>query len=101
MRSAAHSFQPDLPEPFVKRLLKKLSSQFPVAQHFCTYRVAEGHFWAAQEGSAYRGYAYNGCSGETQWDEGDQTQEERELGFRFFDERSAEAATPGYWERTT
>jgi hypothetical protein len=93
-------FPPGLPEPHVKPLVKKLSSQFLTAQYFCTYRVAEGHFWAsARKGRLVRGYAYNGCSGETQWDEGDQTKEERELGFRFFDERSSDAAKPGYWER--
>jgi hypothetical protein len=92
-------FPPDRPEPFVKPLVLRLSSQFSVAQYFCTYRVAEGHFWAsAKQGRLIRGYAYNGCSGETQWDEGDQTKEERELGFRFFDERSAEASKRGYWE---
>ena len=40
-----------------------------------------------------------GERGETLWDEGEQTPEERDLGFRFFDERSPEASQEGYWER--
>jgi hypothetical protein len=93
-------FPPNLPEPFVKPLIQRLSRPFSAAQYFCTYRVSENHIWAiASEGRLVRGFAYDGSRGETQWDEGKQTKEERVLGFRFFDERSADAAEPGYWDR--
>ena len=46
-----------------------------------------------------RGYGWRGERSETLWDEGEQTSEERELGFRFFDGRSPEARQDGYWRR--
>jgi hypothetical protein len=73
----------------IKPLLELLSSQFGEAQFFCTHRVVEMHVWArAAHGRIVRGYGWIGERGETVWNEGDQTEEERKLGFRFFDERS-------------
>jgi hypothetical protein len=80
--------------------LIELSQSFRAALVFATHRVVGYHVWAkAVEGSLIRGYGYIGESGETFWDEGPMTTEERELGFAFFDERSPEAQDQSYWER--
>lgn len=93
-------FPPDGPAPFVKPLLERLSRQFGEGQYFCTHRVVEAHVWArGVRGQLVRGYGWIGERGETLWDEGEQTPEERNLGFRFFDERSADAASGDYWAR--
>jgi hypothetical protein len=82
-------FPPDRAEAFVKPLLERLSRQFGDAQYFCTHRDAELHIWArARQGQLVRGYGWLGERGLTLWDEGEQTKEERDLGFRFFDGRS-------------
>jgi hypothetical protein len=79
-------------------LLEGLSQGFGDAQYFCTHRVVGLHVWArAQHGRLVRGYAYVGERGETLWDEGPLTQDERNLGFSFFDERSPEARQDDYW----
>lgn len=44
-------------------------------------------------------YAFLGERGETQADRGEQTREEMDLGFAFFNERSPEASKDDYWER--
>jgi hypothetical protein len=88
------------PSLFVKPLLERLSRRFGEAQYFCTHRVVEMHVWArAIQGRLVRGYGYSGERGQTLWDEGEPTRAERDLGFRFFDERSPEATREGYWER--
>ncbi len=93
-------FPPNGPEPFVKSLLERLSRQFGDVQYFCSHRVVELHVWArGAQGRLVRGYGWIGERGQTLWDEGQQTQEERDLGFRFFDERSPEAAEEDYWAR--
>jgi hypothetical protein len=70
------------------------------AQYFATHRVVESHTWArAVRGRLVRGYGWVGERGETLWDEGEQTPEERDLGFRFFDEQSPEASQEDYWAR--
>jgi hypothetical protein len=93
-------FPPDHAEPYVKPLVKELSLQFGEAQYFCTHRGVELHIWArARKGQLIRGYGYIGEKGLTLWDEGTQTKEERDLGFRFFDERSPEAEVGDYWAR--
>ncbi len=91
---------PNEPMPFVKPLLERLSRRFGEAQYFCTHRVVEVHIWArALRGTLVRGYAWLGERGETLWDAGGQTQHERDLGFRFFDERSDSADDANYWAR--
>jgi hypothetical protein len=88
------------PSQVVEPLLGRLSRQFEEAQYFCTHRVVELHVWAqAVRGHLVRGYGWIGERGQTLWDEGEQTPAERDLGFRFFDERSPDAAEKGYWER--
>jgi hypothetical protein len=82
-------FPPDRAEAFVKALLVRLSRLFGDAQYFCTDRDIELHLWArARQGRLVRGYGWLGEKGLTIWDEGVQTKEERDLGFRFFDGRS-------------
>jgi len=79
-------FPPDRAEAFVKPLLERLSRQFGDAQYFCTHRDVELHLWArARNGRLVRGYGWLGEKGLTLWDEGGQTKEERDLGFRYFD----------------
>lgn len=81
----------DRPE-IAKTLLEELSSHFREAQFFGTHRVSDGHFWArAVQGRLIRGFGCVGC--ETTWNEGEQTQEERDLGFNFIDVNSAELET--------
>jgi hypothetical protein len=93
-------FPPDRAEAFVKPLVERLSRQFGEAQYFCTHRVVELHVWArARQGRLVRGYGWLGEKGLTLWDEGAQSKEERELGFRFFDGRSPEAEQGDYWAR--
>jgi hypothetical protein len=82
-------FPPDRAEAFVKPLLERLSRQFGDAQYFCTHQDVELHLWArARQGQLVRGYGWLGEKGLTLWDEGGQTKEERDLGFRSFDWRS-------------
>ena len=91
---------PDKPEGFVKPLIEELSDLFGDAQYFCTHRVVEMHVWArALKGRLIRGYGWIGEKGLTLWDEGVQTKEERDLGFRFFDERSPDVELGDYWAR--
>jgi hypothetical protein len=81
-------------------LLNRLSVQFGIAHYFSTHRVVEYHCWARSEkGTLVRGYAYLGERGETLWDEGAPSTE-TDLGLAFFDERSPEAASSAYWDRT-
>jgi len=82
-------FPPDRAEAFVKPLLERLSREFRDAQFFCTHRDVQLHVWArARQGKLVRGYGWLGGKGVILWDEGGQTKEERDLGFRFFDGRS-------------
>jgi len=78
-----------------------LSSKFGEAQAFCTHRVVELHVWAkAVAGDLVRAHGYLGESGETLFDVGEETADERDLGFKFFDERSPDASNEAYWERS-
>ena len=84
----------------VRSRLSDLSRIFDDAQYFLTHRVIEMHVWArAINGVLVRGYAYIGESGETPWNEGPQTEEEKRLGIAFFDHSSPDAEIDGYWER--
>ena len=76
-------FPPDEAEAFVKPLVERLSRQFGDAQYFCTHRDVELHVCGARrQGRLVRGYGWLGQKGLTLWDEGGQTKEERDLGFR-------------------
>ncbi|NEO83047.1 MAG: hypothetical protein F6J87_02125 [Spirulina sp. SIO3F2] len=87
------------PDEIIQPLIQ-LSQIFGVALVFSTHRVVEYHLWAkAVSGSLVRGYGYSGESGETFWDKGAMTCEEKDLNFAFFDERSPEAEDDSYWER--
>ena len=84
----------------VRPRLESLSRSFGTALFFASHRVVELHLWAkAVTGSLARAYGYVGESGETFWNEGDMTAEERKLGFAFFDPGSAKAEEDGYWDR--
>lgn len=89
-----------VPHKEVIHALLPLSNRFGTALVFASHRVVSYCVWAkAVAGILVRGYGYVGESGETFWDEGVMTPEEHQLGFRFFDERSAEATNDAYWER--
>jgi hypothetical protein len=69
----------------VKPLLEGLSRQFGDAQYFCSHSDDQLHIWArARQGQLVRGYGWDGKKRLTLWDEGNQTKEERDLGFEFF-----------------
>ncbi len=69
-------------------------------QYFATHRVVEAHAWArARPSGLERAYLYVGESGETVLDEGPPTEEEKALGFAFFDPSSDEAQADDYWDR--
>lgn len=82
-------------------LAVRLSSTLKTeVQFFATHRVVEAHAWArATPQGLARAYLYVGESGETVLNLGAPAAEEQALGFAFFDERSPEAETEGYWER--
>lgn len=80
--------------------VESLAETFPDFYYFGTHRVAEFHSWVKVAGGGIqRGYAYLGERGETLYDQGMPTDEETELGFRFFDERSPEAEADDYFDR--
>jgi hypothetical protein len=82
-------FPPDRADAFVTPLLERLSRQFGDAQYFCTHQDVGLHVWArARQGRLVRGYGWLGQRGVTLWDEGAQTREERDLGFRFLNPSS-------------
>jgi hypothetical protein len=84
-----------------EELLQDLAKRYEDVQYFGTHRVVEYHAWSRYiKGEHVRTYAYLGERGETQLDLADQTPEEVQLGFRFFDERSPEAREDAYWERS-
>jgi len=77
-----------------------LAASFPDFCYFGTHRVVEFHGWMrVSDGRIQRAYAYLGERGETLHERGRKTEEEMALGLNFFDERSQEAASEGYFER--
>jgi hypothetical protein len=87
-------------EGFAEQTAKLAAALGTEVQFFGTHRVGEAHSWArATPGKLLRAYEFVGERGETTTDLEPPTNEEQELGFRFFDERSPEAAEDGYWER--
>jgi hypothetical protein len=88
-------FPPGRTETFVQPLLERLSRQFGDAQYFCTHRAAELHVWARAKGARLvRGYGWLGDKGLTLWDEGEPTEQERDLGLVFVEGRSEEGKNP-------
>lgn len=83
-----------------ERLLESALAVGAEVQYFASHRVVEFHAWArALPDGTVRAYAYNGSRGETIEDRGIPSAEELALGYRFFDVRSPEASSDGYWER--
>lgn len=79
-------FPPEHVEAFAKPLLKELSRRFQDAQYFCTHRESDLHVWArARKGRFLRGYGWLGQRKSVIWNEGPQTKQEFDLGFRFTD----------------
>jgi hypothetical protein len=79
-------FPPERVETFVKPLLEELSRHFRDAQYFCTHQESELHVWArGQKGRFLRGYGWHGKRSLVIWNEGPQTKQEFNLGFRFTD----------------
>lgn len=77
-----------------------LTEHFPTLYYFGTHRVVDFHAWLKVTGQKLdRAYAYLGESSETLCDKGVKTQDEENLGFRFFDELSPESDEEGYFER--
>lgn len=80
--------------------LDRVATAFPDFCYFGTHRVVDFHGWVrVSDGKIRRAYAYLGERGETLYESGSKTEEEVALGFNFFDERSQEAASEGYFER--
>jgi hypothetical protein len=80
--------------------LQNLANKYEDVQYFATHRVVEYHAWSRYvKGKHVRSYAYLGERGETLLDLSEQSFEEVQLGFRFFDEHSQEASRDSYWER--
>jgi hypothetical protein len=81
-------FPPERADAFVRLLLEGLSRQFQEAQYFCSHRDAGLHIYGrARKGHMVRGYGWYGQKGAVVWEEGRLTNEERDLGFNFFDGR--------------
>jgi hypothetical protein len=79
-------FPPEQVGAFAKPLLEELSRRFQDAQYFCTHRESELHVWArARKGLFLRGYGWLGQRSSVIWNEGPQTKQEFDLGFRFTD----------------
>ena len=75
----------------------ELSRQFGEVQFFASMRTSEAYAWArAKDGRLIRRF-YEGDG--TRSEAGPLTEEERELGQKFFDAASPEAKDPGYWKR--
>lgn len=79
--------------------LQRLGERFEDVQYFATQCQAKHHAWVrVVNGEIRRAYAWLGNSSITLWNSGEQTPEEIEQGWRFFDER--EAGDEHYWLRT-
>jgi hypothetical protein len=80
--------------------IDKIAVFFPEFYYFGTHRVVEYHGWVkVSGGKVERAYSYLGERGETLFECGEKSREEIALGFAFFDERSPEAASEGYFDR--
>ena len=77
-----------------------VAASFPDFYYFGTHRVVDFHGWMrVSNGKIQRAYAYLGERGETLYESGTKSDEEIALGFNFFDERSQEASSEGYFGR--
>lgn len=82
------------------KALTPLARGFSALQYFSTHRVVEYQAWARfANGELTRAYAWLGEAGETLIDFGNPTDEEIDLGHDFFDSRSPDADSEGYWDR--
>jgi len=80
--------------------INKVAASFPAFYYFGTHRVVDYHAWVKVAGGKIeRAYAWLGERGQTLCESGNKSAEEVALGFAFFDERSPEAASTGYYER--
>lgn len=78
-------------------LMTDLSRTFDDVQYFSSHRVSDYNAWARfGNGTEVRAFAY--CA-ETLVDRGDKTAGETELGYHYFDGKSADAGSNTYWER--
>lgn len=79
-----------------KRIIA-LSKQFGEAQFFSSMRVSSAYLWARATNGKLVCLFYEGDG--TRRTAGDETTEEKQLNFKFFDPSSPESKEPGYWER--
>lgn len=80
--------------------IETVAASFPDFCYFGTHRVVDFHGWMrVSNKKILRAYAYLGERGETLYESGKKTEEEIDLGFHFFDERSQEAKSEAYFER--
>jgi hypothetical protein len=80
--------------------IDRIAASYRAFYYFGTHRVVDFHGWVKVAGGKIeRAYAYLGERGETLYESGRKTPDEIALGFAFFDERSPEAASQGYYER--
>jgi len=69
-------------------LLKELGSKFDEVHYYSTHRVVDYHAWAKlAQGRVIRKFGYLGETGETFWNEGGLTLEEKRLGFQAMNSR--------------
>lgn len=81
-------------------LLEELGKIFDPVFYFGTHRVVGFHAWARiDKGKISRAYAFDGDQGITIWDKGEQTSEEKKLGFKFFADVPPQGQEQGYRER--
>ena len=74
-----------------------LSKEFGEVQFFGSMRISDVAIWArARNGQLLRRF-YEGDGNRQEF--GDQTEEEKALGFNFFESSSPEAKDPEYWKR--
>ena len=80
-----------------EKRITTLSKQFGEAQFFASMRVSDAYLWArARNGKLVRLFYEGDGKRRT---EGDETSEEKQLNFKFFDASSPESNQPGYWQR--
>jgi len=80
----------------VERMVE-LSKQFEEVQLFASMRTSSSYMWARTSKGKLIRLFYEG-DGERRVT-GEETAEEKALGFKFFDSSSPESQKPGYWDR--
>ncbi len=75
---------PERTATVLRPLLERLSLRFGEVQYFANHTDIGLNVWGrAERGRLVRGYSWLGARGVTLWDEGEPTEEELGLGFRF------------------